>query len=98
MQLIITVIFTSGRYHGRGEDKRLDRWPPSPSRLFQALIAGSHRGAYGLINQDIRDRALHWLERLDPPVINTCPVVESARGLKQFLPNNDDQINHVKSA
>jgi len=40
-RLVICVRFHQGRYHGRpqgGAD-----WPPSPARLFQALVAGAIR-------------------------------------------------------
>ena len=59
MILEIEVNFTAGHFHG-------EEWPPSPARLFQALVAGSHRGAHGLMNQAVRDEALRWLERQEP--------------------------------
>ena len=63
--LLIVVRFHEGRYHGQ-EDcfDGADGWPPSPGRLFQALIAGAARGAR-LPPAD--ELALRWLERLDPP-------------------------------
>ena len=44
--LLITIRFHEGRYHGQ-EDRfnGSDGWPPSPGRLFQALVAGAARGA-----------------------------------------------------
>ena len=36
--LLLFVRFHEGRYHGEPE------WPPSPARLFQALVAGAARG------------------------------------------------------
>ena len=74
MQLNLMVTFATSRYHGRISEDELE-FPPSPSRLFQALIAGSHCGAYGMVHSDKRDRALRWLELLEPPVIETpaCP-------------------------
>lgn len=77
--LLVTVRFLEGRYHGRPE------WPPSPARLFQALVAGAARGAR--LEEDDR-RALQWLERLDPPIISAPPAREGA-GLVNFVPNND---------
>ena len=50
MQLDIHVTFTAGHFHGA-------EWPPSPARLFQALVAATHRGAHGLLHSDIRNRA-----------------------------------------
>ncbi|WP_409194161.1 type I-U CRISPR-associated protein Csb2, partial [Accumulibacter sp.] len=37
--LLIAVRFHDGRFHGRPE------WPPSPARLFQALVAAAATGA-----------------------------------------------------
>ena len=56
MQLQIKLTFATRRYHGRKSEDELE-FPPAPARLFQALIAGSHCGAYGVIHADKRDRA-----------------------------------------
>lgn len=84
--LLISVRFHDGRYHGT-EDRfhDADGWPPSPARLFQALVAGAARGA-NLPEED--ERALKWLERLDPPRI-AAPPVKHGRSVKLFVPNND---------
>ncbi len=92
MKLIITVTFASGRYHGKG------KFPPSPARLFQAMIAGSHRGAYGLINTDVRDAALMWLERLAPPLIEASDYIESGGDVTNYVPNNDNDFTHNRTA
>lgn len=105
MQLSLTVTFATGRYHGRASDEELE-FPPSPSRLFQALIAGSHCGAYGLVHADKRDQALRWLESLEPPVIETPASRETGRGMTNYVPNNDNQVplahvpnsGHVRTA
>lgn len=84
--LLIAVRFLDGRYHGR-EDRfdGADGWPPSPGRLFQALVAGAARGA-NLHHDDVR--ALKWLEGLDPPRI-AAPPARRGRAVKLFVPNND---------
>ena len=84
--LLIAVHFLDGRYHGR-EDRfeGADGWPPSPGRLFQALVAGAARGA-NLQNDDIR--ALKWMERLDPLRV-AAPPARRGRTVKLFVPNND---------
>src|SRR2546423_5043699 len=105
MQLNLTVTFAMGRYHGRVGDEELE-FPPSPSRLCQALIAGSHCGAYGVIHADKRDQALQWLESLEPPVIEAPVGREAGRGITNYVPNNDNQIplarvpnsGHVRTA
>jgi CRISPR-associated protein Csb2 len=85
MRLILSVTFPFGRFHG-GE------FPPSPSRLFQALIAGSHRGIYIRQNAEARDRALEWLESVAAPVIKTCQFIKSGKGIMNYSPNNDDGV------
>ena len=87
MQLIINLNFPFGRFHGR-------EFPPSPSRLFQSLIAGSHRGIYEMQNAEIRDDALGWLETLSPPVIETSQFIES-ENITNYSPNNDDGVLKV---
>ena len=84
--LLIAVRFHEGRYHGQ-EDwfKGQDWWPPSPGRLFQALVAGAARGA--TLQKEDR-RALEWLERLDPPRI-AAPAIRRGKAVRRFVPNND---------
>lgn len=77
--LLVTVRLHDGRYHGRPE------WPPSPARLFQALVAGAAEGA-ALRGEDAA--ALAWLEGLDPPVI-AAPAARDGQGFVTFVPNND---------
>jgi CRISPR-associated protein Csb2 len=77
--LLVSVRFHDGRYHGRSE------WPPSPARLFQALIAGSARGE--TLSPEDSD-ALVWLERLDPPAI-VAPAARPGKAFATYVPNND---------
>ena len=84
--LVVTVRFYTGRYHGREDGfDGAEGWPPSPGRLFQALVAGAARGGK-LLAED--ERALTWLERLDPPRI-AAPPARRGRAVKLFVPNND---------
>jgi CRISPR-associated protein Csb2 len=82
--LSIGVRFATGRYHG-------DEWPPSPMRLFQALVAGAAAKAAtdGVLPEDVR-RAFHWLERLPPPRIRARPATESSRCVWSVPRNSDD--------
>lgn len=89
--LLIAVRFHDGRYHGE-EDGFTESggWPPSPGRLFQALVAGAAYG--GAIPGDDR-RALRWLEELPPPRI-AAPPCRHAATVPRFVPNNDlDAVN-----
>lgn len=77
--LRIAVRFHEGRFHG-------SHWPPSPFRLFQALVAGAY-GGRGPTEEP--DGALEWLERLDPPVIVVPTAMQVLRGTGLYVPNND---------
>ncbi len=77
--LLISVHLHDGRWHGAGE------WPPSPARLFQALVAGlGGRGA--LAEDDVR--ALRWLESQSAPAI-AAPPASPGQGYLTYVPNND---------
>lgn len=77
--LLISVRFDDGRYHGSGE------WPPSPARLFQALVAGAARGE-NLSEHAVK--AFEWIETLEAPTIATPPAY-AGQPFKNFVPNND---------
>lgn len=96
MHLDIHVTFTAGHFHGF-------EWPPAPARLFQALVAATHRGAYGLLHSDVRDRALEWLESCRAPAILAIATEPSRELITGYVPNNDDGESkdlreHVKTA
>ena len=76
--LLISVRFYDGRYHGTGD------WPPSPARLFQALVAAA--ALPGLDGP--KCEALRWLEKLDAPTI-AAPVEHKGQNVNLFVPNND---------
>jgi CRISPR-associated protein Csb2 len=85
--LRITVRFLQPYSHGRGEDGRPE-WPPSPLRLFQALVASSI-GHW--LDPDARTRvvaALGWLEHQPPPEIVAPPAVETAAPYRIYVPDN----------
>lgn len=77
--LLIAVHLHDDRWHGVGD------WPPSPMRLFQALLAGAAFGG-GLADAD--RLALAWLETLPPPLI-AAPASRQGKGFTSFVPNND---------
>lgn len=94
--ILISVRLHEGRYHGTGD------WPPSPARLFQALVAGAAQGNV-LSAED--SAALGWLERLPPPEIKG-PAARRCQRLKNYVPNNDldsvgsdpDRIGEVRTS
>ncbi len=78
--LLIVVQFHDGRFHGSGE------WPPSPARLFQALVAGA--GLSGPNECEKFADSLTWLERCDWPLV-AAPKAAIGRSIKHYVPNND---------
>jgi CRISPR-associated protein Csb2 len=80
--LLVEVRLLNDRWHGVGD------WPPSPFRLFQALIAGAYGGRWRAEDETEKDSAFRWLERLPPPVIAAPPKLEG-RATTYYVPNND---------
>lgn len=79
--LVLTIRLHDGRYHGTPSTE----WPPPPSRVFQALVAGSACG--NEIGDDI-SQSLQWLECLPAPTI-AAPRAHLGDGIDLFVPNND---------
>lgn len=77
--LSIWVRLHDGRYHGAGE------WPPSPARLFQALVAGA--GLSGPLSKNDSE-VLEWLENQEPPLIG-APLARDGQSVTFYMPNND---------
>ena len=72
--LCVTVRFLQPTFHGR-IDGGEGEWPPSPLRLFQALVASAARLPIGL--DDRTREAFHWLERCSAPIILAPPAMET---------------------
>ena len=68
--LVLSIRFLGDQYHGLTDNGERPEWPPSPFRLFQAIVAGNAHGDF--LPVPIQ-RALGWLELLPPPVV-TAPV------------------------
>ena len=84
--LLISVRFHEGRYHGERDGfHESSGWPPSPGRLFQALVAAAARGA---VIPTSEQAALRWLEALPPPRVAAPPSLQGT-SIPQFVPNND---------
>src|SRR3990172_5523491 len=86
--LCISITFLDPLFHGKGNDETPE-WPPSPMRLFQALLAGSRTGCRNREWSDAKAGAFRWLEQRKPPLIvaPTAHPAPAARTL--FVPNND---------
>ncbi|MFN0198912.1 MAG: type I-U CRISPR-associated protein Csb2 [Planctomycetaceae bacterium] len=83
--LLLTVRFLDDRYHGLLNRGGPPEWPPSPFRLFCALVAGVARR--GELDGEI-GTALSWLQKLEPPII-IAPKAKSGQAIIQYVPNND---------
>lgn len=84
--LCISVTLLDLLFHGNGDQE--PEWPPSPMRLFQALLAGSRVGCRAVEWSDAKKDAFRWLEQREPPVIVT-PTVRRLPAYTLFVPNND---------
>lgn len=73
----------TARFHGVAKGN--PEWPPSPARVFQALVAGAARGH---AVPDAMVPAFKWLEGLPPPVI-AAPIRKLGQSVGLFVPNND---------
>lgn len=84
--LCISIRFLDGAFHGRS-DHGEPEWPPSPLRLYQAIVAASA----ARWNEGGRLRhaepALRWFEQLPPPII-VAPPVREAQGYRLYVPDN----------
>ncbi len=83
--LLLTVHFLADRYHGLLDRTGPPEWPPSPYRLFCALVAGVARRSD--LGADV-GKALAWLETLEPPII-VAPPAKTGHAITRFVPNND---------
>jgi len=85
--LCISVTLLDALFHGKG-DGDAPEWPPSPMRLFQALLAGSRSGCRNPDWSESKANAYRWLERRNPPII-VAPLARPAAAYSLFVPNND---------
>ncbi len=85
--LCVTVRFLQPFSHGRGDDAEPE-WPPSPLRLFQALVAAAaarwnerQRIAYA-------QTALQWLAELGTPVVLAAQGTPALTKYRLYVPDN----------
>lgn len=88
--LVISVRLLDDRYHGSGS------WPPSPFRLFQALVAAAYTGCSASENEIA---ALRWLEQLPPPTV-LSPKHKQSSLTTYYVPRNgaDAQQGNLEAA
>lgn len=87
LKFCVTVAFLDRTFHGRGDGDEPE-WPPSPLRLFQALlaVAASGRRDDAEFEADFGP-AFRFLEGLAPPTI-VAPAVRRGAPYRLSVPNN----------
>lgn len=84
--LCISVHWLDDRYHGQNANGEPE-WPPSPLRLFQAMLAGACRQVGDM---DVLLGPLRWMEEnLHHPPHIVAPRSQPGRTFTRFVPNND---------
>ena len=76
--LVLRITFHAPLYHGQPE------WPPSPARLFQALVAGAARR----LEEPTVAKAFRWLELQEAPLI-AVPRSTLGQAVTFYVPSND---------
>ena len=84
--LCITITFHDGLFHGR-RDGGEPEWPPSPLRVFQALVAAA--AAHTNERKSLTQAApmLCWLEAQPAPVIS-APSARRGEKYRLYVPDN----------
>jgi len=83
--LLLSIYFLDDRYHGLTDNGDRPEWPPSPFRVFQALVAGNARGP--TISESLKN-ALQWLESLKEPPDIIAPQAQTGRTSLTYVLNN----------
>jgi len=84
--LCLVVRFLQPYYHGRA-DGGAPEWPPSPLRLFQALVAAAgHRQETRF--DDRAATALRWLESQSCPLVVAPVGIPSESKYRLYVPDN----------
>ena len=90
--LSVSVEFLHGTFRGDPDgtanmgQMRRGEWPPSPARLFAALVAADGTGAACRVTDGAE---LDWFERLPPPVIHADPQPVHSRLLPRYVAAHD---------
>jgi CRISPR-associated protein Csb2 len=87
----ITVRFLQPFSHGRN-DGDLPEWPPSPLRVFQALIAAAAARWNERTRLSTAVPALSWLQQQTPPVIVACAATASTVPTQLYVPDNSADL------
>ena len=86
-RLCFTIRYLQPCFHGRGDAGRPE-WPPSPLRLFQALVAAAAGRWNERVSLNRSIAALHWFEKLPVPEIIAPDGHASRTGYRTYVPDN----------
>lgn len=107
--LHISVTFLQSTCHARlgKEEAAPNEWPPSPLRLFQAMVAGAAArwagedgSGHATLTASAPLAALKWLEALcaaSPPMI-LAPRAVTGQAFPRYVPNNSTDLVAAKWA
>jgi CRISPR-associated protein Csb2 len=85
--LCLTVRFLQPYYHGR-TDGGEPEWPPSPLRVFQALVAAAATRWRETQFHECAAPSLHWLERQHAPSVVACVGQPASVKYRLYVPDN----------
>ncbi|MBM3983608.1 MAG: type I-U CRISPR-associated protein Cas5/Cas6, partial [Planctomycetes bacterium] len=85
--LCASVRFLQPFSHGRGEDAEPE-WPPSPLRLFQALVAAAAARWNERMRIEYAQPALQWLAQLGNPVVVAAKGDPAPTKYRLYVPDN----------
>lgn len=89
--LCITVRFLQPFSHGRGDGGEPE-WPPSPLRVFQALVAASAARWNERLRLEYAAPALEWLAKQVAPTVVAAVGVPSDVKYRTFVPDNTGDL------
>lgn len=85
--LVLSVTFLDRLFHGRSSNNEPE-WPPSPMRLFQAMLAGAHMGIRETQWSGAKENAFKWLESIEDLPVIIAPRAELSSGYVAYVPDN----------
>lgn len=85
--LCLTIRFLQPYSHGRGSGGDAE-WPPSPLRVFQALVAAAAARWNDRMRLAYAVPALTWLEQLSPFAVIASRAVPSQVPYRLYVPDN----------
>jgi CRISPR-associated protein Csb2 len=86
-RLCISIHVLGGEIHSR-RDNAEPEWPPSPLRVFQALVAACAARWQEPVRVETAASLLRWLERLPPPEIIAPTARIASSPYRLSVPNN----------